>query len=192
MKNVMRYRKKPVEVEAVRFEGGPDDALEVIKWIQAGGGRASYETVDMDTIHGMIGIQTLEGRMHATPGDYIIRGVQGEFYPCKPGIFEQTYEMPLYLNGKNRVLLESAWDDGDGNTITIEPTEDWPWFRGTYDGHEVMLGMEHDGTIYSIVYASGGGLVSVIVGNGLINNEVGVVFRNVGEAKAYVKGITSR
>ena len=37
-------------------------------------------------------IPTLEGRMHATPGDWIIRGVQGEFYPCKPDIFEKTYE----------------------------------------------------------------------------------------------------
>ena len=192
MKPVMRYRKKPVEVEAVLFKGGPDDALEVIKWIQSGGGRASYETVDMDTIHGMIGIQTLEGRMHATPGDYIIRGVQGEFYPCKPDIFEQTYEMPLHLNGKNRVLLESAWDDGDGNTLTFEPDEDWPWFRGMYDDSELMLGMEHEGTLYSIVYASGGGLVSVITGDGLINNEVGVVFRGVAEAKAYVKGLCAR
>ena len=192
MKPVMRYRKKPVEVEAVLFKGGPDDALDVIKWIQSGGGRASYETVDMDTIHGMIGIQTLEGRMHATPGDYIIRGVQGEFYPCKPDIFEQTYEMPLHLNGKNRVLLESAWDDGDGNTLTFEPTEDWPWFRGMYDDSELMLGMEHEGTLYSIVYASGDGLVSVITGDGLINNEVGVVFRGVAEAKAYVKGLCAR
>ena len=42
--------------------------------------------------HGSIIIHTLEGDMHAEAGDYIIKGVQGEYYPCKPDIFEQTYE----------------------------------------------------------------------------------------------------
>lgn len=58
---VMKYRKKPVVIEA-------------------------YQTDEpMD-------IETLEGTMHASPGDYIITGVNGEQYPCKPDIFEKTYE----------------------------------------------------------------------------------------------------
>lgn len=192
-----KYRKNPVEVEAVQFTGGPDTAAPIIKWILNGGGRASYETVDMDTIHGMIGIQTLEGRMHATPGDYIIRGVRGEFYPCKPDIFEETYVQSnvapsVALNDENRGMVREAYDAGDGVSLVLEPTEDHPWFTGLYEGCEVMLGLEHEGVLYSIVYASGGGLVSVIVGDGLVTNDAGVTFRNVGEAKAYVKGLTAK
>ena len=56
---------------------------EIVAWC---GGRP----VDFDG-H-VIAIDTLEGEMHADPGDWIIRGVQGEFYPCKPDIFEATYE----------------------------------------------------------------------------------------------------
>jgi hypothetical protein len=46
--------------------------------------------------------------------------------------------------------------------------------------------------LYSIVYASGGGLVSVIVGDGIVTNEMGVAFHGISEAKAYVKGLTSK
>lgn len=187
-----KYRKKPVEVVAVEFKGGPDAALEIIEWIRDCGGRASYETVDMDTIHGMLAIHTLEGRMYATPGDYIIQGVQGEFYPCKPHIFQQTYEATLVLSDENRRIVTQAYDDGEGHGITLVPTDDFPWFAGMYEDAELMLGVEHNGTLYSIVYASGGGLVSVIIGRGLLENELGVAFPNVGEAKAYVKGLIAK
>lgn len=98
----------------------------------------------------------------------------------------------VQISEKNRALVYRAYDDGDGNTVTIESTDDPPWFRGVYDGSEVMLGCEYGTTLYSLVYASGGGLVSAIVGEGLVNNEVGVVFHSVPEAKAYVKGLTSQ
>ena len=91
----MKYRKKPVVVEAIRFEGfnyleikdfvNNDKICEVeindIAW-EAG------KAPPIAEIH----INTLEGRMKANLGDYIIKGVNGEFYPCKPDIFEKTYE----------------------------------------------------------------------------------------------------
>ena len=81
------YRKKPVEIEARQFNGqtwgATADAL--AEW--CGG---EYET-DLQPSRPTLRIRTLEGVMEASPGDWIIRGVQGEFYPCKPDIFEQTY-----------------------------------------------------------------------------------------------------
>lgn len=100
--------------------------------------------------------------------------------------------VPVRISEKNRAVVYRAYDDGDGNTVTLEPTDDYPWFRGVYEGSEVMLGCEDGATLYSIVYASGGGLVSVIVGEGLTDNDAGITFHSVSEAKAYVKGITSR
>lgn len=99
---------------------------------------------------------------------------------------------PVQISDKNRAILYRAYDDGDGNNITLEHTDDSPWFSGTYEGFEVMLGLEHNGVLYSLVHLSGGGLVSVIVGEGIVNNEVGVTFPSITTAKAYVKGLTSR
>ena len=89
-----RYRKKPVEVEAMRLDR--HNTKDVCDWI------ASCQYHDPDNEHGeqsvgyltdgTVVIDTLEGRMVASIGDYVIRGVKGEFYPCKPDIFEQTYE----------------------------------------------------------------------------------------------------
>lgn len=97
------YRKKPVRIEAVQWTGGPNAASPIIDWILRGGGTArwdeAFETfsspVDGATVPGKperIEIDTLEGTMLALPGDWIIRGVKGEFYPCKPDIFAATYE----------------------------------------------------------------------------------------------------
>lgn len=88
-----KYRKKPVVIEAMQFTNNsqPDDKNmnEICKWINQG--------IAADARHAWhngtnIFIQTLEGQMLANCGDYIIKGVKGEFYPCKPDIFEQTYE----------------------------------------------------------------------------------------------------
>lgn len=75
-----KFRKKPVIIEAVQLT--PLSLSEVEEFV---GG-------DLEFRGGEVIIATLEGAMHASPGDWIIRGVQGEFYPCKPDIFEQTYE----------------------------------------------------------------------------------------------------
>ena len=89
----MKYRKKPVVVEAVQWNGFN---LEEIK--EFVGGSLIYEISDaawkvskgVPAVY--MEIKTLEGNHVCTEGDYIIKGVQGEFYPCKPDIFEQTYE----------------------------------------------------------------------------------------------------
>ena len=78
----MKYRKKPVEIEAIQWNGG--NVQEIIDFV----GNAC----NVDMLYTLV-IHTLEGNMLANPGDFIIKGVQGEFYPCKPDIFEQTYEM---------------------------------------------------------------------------------------------------
>lgn len=80
-----KFRKKPVEIEAVRWEGGMAAFETVLEW---GGGERTVSTLD-----GQLFIETLEGTMCANIGDWIIRGVQGEIYPCKPDIFEATYDL---------------------------------------------------------------------------------------------------
>lgn len=81
-----RYRKKPVEVEAVQITEG--NILCVAAWC----GGAARRLRDLEGTPIALSIPTLEGNMRADFGDFIIRGVEGEFYPCKPGIFHQTYE----------------------------------------------------------------------------------------------------
>lgn len=193
-----KYRKRPVEVEAMQFKGGEGSGFDVVKWILSNAGRASYETTAMDTVTGLIPIKTLEGTMYAAPGDYIIRGVQGEFYPCKPHIFEQTYDIvvpdpdPVMVCDENRAILERAWDDGDKTVVLLAHPNDATWFVGMWDNLEICEGVEHGGTLYTIVYLSGGGLVSVILGGGLLDNDAGVTFSSVPEAKAYIQGLTAK
>ncbi len=87
---VKKFRKKPIVIEAMQFNGF-EDYLAISEWMKAAGdtwalaGEIGYSTPEMY-------INTLEGRMSAQPSDWIIRGVKGEFYPCKPNIFEATYE----------------------------------------------------------------------------------------------------
>lgn len=81
-----RYRKKPVVVEAMRL-ARPYRAVQ--KWCD--GVLVKSGMARDNSIVGMY-IDTLEGRMYAEAGDWIIKGVKGEFYPCKPDIFEATYE----------------------------------------------------------------------------------------------------
>lgn len=84
----MRYRKKPVEVEAMIFN--ENNQYEIIRWVHDGLPPEASAIARSD--YKSLIIRTLEGEMRALCGDYIIKGVQGEFYPCKPDIFEQTYE----------------------------------------------------------------------------------------------------
>lgn len=82
----MKYRKKPVVVEAFQWTADRNQ-VEDPEWIVDAirDGRVEIER------HRMV-IATLEGDMMAAHGDYIIKGVKGELYPCKPDIFEMTYE----------------------------------------------------------------------------------------------------
>jgi hypothetical protein len=90
--HVGRYRKKPVEVDAMRFEVGWTDEHDVRKFF----GDSKTEPVFVSgggELVGRLSINTLEGNMTVSDGDYVIKGVQGECYPCKPDIFEATYEL---------------------------------------------------------------------------------------------------
>lgn len=78
----MKYRKKPVVIDAVQYTG--DNKSEIIEFT-VGHARTN-------TGYRHLTISTLEGKYKADVGDWIIQGVKGEFYPCKPDIFEATYE----------------------------------------------------------------------------------------------------
>lgn len=84
----MKYRKKPVIIEAIQFEDNSDRIIEIHEFMGGDTIRVNYEDKDNPYLK----IKTLEGIMKASVGDYIIKGVNGEFYPCKPDIFEKTYE----------------------------------------------------------------------------------------------------
>lgn len=91
----MKYRKKPVVIEAMQWDGsnhrGMFDFLDgSFRSHMATNGTNFY--IDHAKVAGGLVIKTLEGEHLASIGDYIIKGVKGEFYPCKPDIFEQTYE----------------------------------------------------------------------------------------------------
>ena len=113
------YRKKPVEIEAMRmpevYPVGVDpssdnyarnlEAAAILDWLRdsLGDGVAPHDhdgtartipagTWSIDPATGKLMIGTIEGQMFVSPGDYVIRGVAGEFYPCKPDIFDATYE----------------------------------------------------------------------------------------------------
>lgn len=92
----MKYRKKPVEVDAIQWDGN-----NLVQCIRFMGQRVNLadriESDKFDDYREIIRknglkINTLEGVMNVDIGDYIIRGIKGEFYPCKPDIFDRTYE----------------------------------------------------------------------------------------------------
>ena len=78
-----KYIKKPVEVEAVQFDGTDESVEWLLPQLKSG---------EISRACNKLYIKTLEGVMEAKVGDYVIKGVNGEFYPCKPDIFEKTYE----------------------------------------------------------------------------------------------------
>lgn len=80
-----RYRKKPVEIEAVQWDGNEATFDLVMGW-------SADEDRTFSMSQGNLYIATLEGEMRADPGDWIIRGVEGEVYPCKPSVFTATYD----------------------------------------------------------------------------------------------------
>ena len=79
------FTKKPVQIEAREHTGSASSAAGLIKWIVDQGGEAR-------AIGEFLLIETLEGTHRANPGDWIIKGIKGEFYPCKPDIFAATYD----------------------------------------------------------------------------------------------------
>lgn len=82
------YRKKPVVIKALQFTDDSPEVLIQLQEFMNGDLKVTYEKPDNPQVL----IHTLEGDMKASIGDYIIQGVNGELYPCKPDIFEKTYE----------------------------------------------------------------------------------------------------
>lgn len=81
MNDIRQFRKKPIVIEAARLDNKSSLRIDLVEWCDG-------KIRDDDGID----IPTLEGTMIASIGDWIIRGVKGEFYPCKPDIFAATYE----------------------------------------------------------------------------------------------------
>lgn len=81
----MKFRKKPVVIEAVQYAGNNVKEIETFIGKSL---RMAYASDDVKYLY----INTLEGEMQVDPMDWVIKGVKGEFYPCKPDIFEATYE----------------------------------------------------------------------------------------------------
>lgn len=84
MNNVRKFRKKPVTIEAMQLTDAKS-VLDIEEWINSG-------DVGFSTNPPTLWIDTLEGRMEASVGDWVIKGVEGEFYPCKNNIFIKTYQ----------------------------------------------------------------------------------------------------
>lgn len=78
----MKYKSKPKEIEAIQWTG--ENLSELIAFVP--------EEFRDNRIHQPLGIKTLEGIMTISIGDFVIKGIKGEFYPCKPEIFEMSYE----------------------------------------------------------------------------------------------------
>ena len=88
-----KYRKRPAVIEAMQWDGTAEGATPIIDWVLANGGTARFsEARDRNEMVPILAINTIEGTMAGLAGWWIIRGVEGEFYPCKPSVFDATYE----------------------------------------------------------------------------------------------------
>ena len=144
------FRKKPVEIEAMLWTGGAENATPIIDWIISSGpiegfdGDNTATYFDKDEVDGeAIMIYTLEGDMMASPGDWIIRGLKGEFYPCKPGIFDESYE-----SGELSVAVEQIKEieqDEDVNRRVFELCKELSYIGA----REIMEKMDKHGFTFT-------------------------------------------
>lgn len=96
-----KFVKKPIEIEAIQFTG--ENHEEIINFTE---GKVELKTKSSSDTS--LYVHTLEGEMQAIPSDYIIKGVHGEFYPCKKAIFQKTYSEVVEETFKDRLLKERA------------------------------------------------------------------------------------
>lgn len=93
----MKYRKLPVTIEAWLFNGALESVPQELHYTSFDNGLSCSNLIHVDDCtdspYSFLNVPTLEGTMRANVGDYIIKGVNGEFYPCKPDIFQKTYEL---------------------------------------------------------------------------------------------------
>lgn len=87
----MKYKTKPVEIEAIQYLR-EENISDVQDWFGKDNGRVFFYNPDDNEYY----IETLEGKMKVSKGDYIVRGLKGEYYPVKPDIFEMKYELVVY------------------------------------------------------------------------------------------------
>lgn len=92
MNIVKRYRKKPIEIEAMQNDGTMESAQDVVRWAEGSWMETRQSRRGPEFPNYVVMIRTLEGVMRADPGDWIIKGIESEFYPVKPDIFDATYE----------------------------------------------------------------------------------------------------
>lgn len=115
------YRKKPVVIEAIQWTG---DNIDEVKEFA---GNDVYIGSDQEVLL----IFTLEGVMNVDVNDYIIKGIAGEFYPCKPGIFDETYEIVEESSTKNLVPdEENLVPDGKLGEMFLQKLEEDLWKNG--------------------------------------------------------------
>lgn len=93
---INKYRKKPVIIEAVIWTGNNIDEVKELA-------KSAVENIIF--VNNNLYIETLEGNMNASVGDYIIKGIAGEFYPCKPDIFKQTYETVSMVSDNDKTTV---------------------------------------------------------------------------------------
>ena len=104
---IVHAKSIPVVIQAFRWDGGAEKATPIINWILENGGTTRWDEGHREPLAADKGvitewgpwipehlyILTLEGEMKANPGDWIIRGTRGEFYPCKPEVFAEKYKI---------------------------------------------------------------------------------------------------
>jgi hypothetical protein len=110
--SMARYRKKPVVIEAVQvaaavyngktWNRSPFNCEVVPQWLEDAFSNGTIAVHPSDREHALLAIRAPEGTMIAEPADWIVRGVKGELYPCKPDIFEATYEPVVATSFKER------------------------------------------------------------------------------------------
>ena len=93
---INKYRKKPVIVEAVIWTGNNIDEVKEL---------AKNAVEHIIFVDNNLYIETLEGNMNVSIGDYIIKGIAGEFYPCKPDIFKETYETVSMVSDNDKTTV---------------------------------------------------------------------------------------
>ena len=96
---INKYRKKPVIVEAVVWTGNNIDEIKEL---------AKNAVEHIIFVDNNLYIETLEGNMNASIGDYVIKGIAGEFYPCKPDIFKETYETVSMVSDNDKTTISMS------------------------------------------------------------------------------------
>lgn len=122
MSKPQKYRKKPVVVDAMQFDGSAQSAGEIIRWVNSNGGQATLDQGKTLVIH------TMEGPMSGPSGWWVIRGIKGEFYPCEGEVFDGSYDLePIECAVCHR---ERTPGDADYNPMQVILGQPLGWYSG--------------------------------------------------------------